>query len=251
MQLNYMNQTKFKKIALRLDDFHEKCHLDKWNFLVSELMKRGIPIHIGLIPRNNDKDLNFHGYNFNHWKLAYDWQSKGAHFWIHGFEHNLQKGNCAFSLSNKGEFFDSNDSEVEKKISKAISLFKTHKIKIAGYIAPAHGYSQNILDIIERNENLKIIWDGYWYGPRNLKNLNFIPQQFWKIYPLFLLPSFSGVCIHPSEMSYNEISDLLKKIDNLNINNFKFELNKIIFQKMNYFDVTYSLLYRVIKYLKN
>ncbi len=246
-----MNQKKFKKIAFRLDDFHGKCHLDKWKFLVAELMKRGIPIHIGLIPKNSDKNLNFNEYNFDHWEMASIWQSKGANFWIHGFEHKLQEGSCIFSLSSKGEFFNTNEYEVEDKISKAISLFLTHKIKIAGYIAPAHGYSQKIIQIIERNKYIKIIWDGYWYGPRNLKNLNFLPQQFWKIYPLFLHPIFSGVCIHPSEMTYKEINGLLKKIDSLNIYNFKFELNKINFQRMNSFDICYSLLYRIIKYLKN
>ena len=245
-----MNQKNIKKIALRLDDFHEKCHLDKWKFLVEELMKREIPVHIGLIPKNNDKSLNFDKYNFDHWEIASNWQSKGAHFWMHGFEHNLQEGSCIFSLSNKGEFFNNTEKEVEDKISKAISLFLTHKIKISGYIAPAHGYSQEVIEILERNEYIKIIWDGYWYGPRKLKNLNFLPQQYWKIYPLFLLPSFTGVCIHPSEMTFKEIDGLLKKIDSLNVNNFKFALNKINFKKMSSFDICYPLLYKIIRYFK-
>ena len=33
-----MNQ-KNLKILLRLDNFHEKCQLDKWKFLVEELIK--------------------------------------------------------------------------------------------------------------------------------------------------------------------------------------------------------------------
>ena len=35
-----------KKIAIRLDDFHENCDLEKWEYLVEELLKRIFKLHL-------------------------------------------------------------------------------------------------------------------------------------------------------------------------------------------------------------
>ena len=245
-----MNTKKIKKIALRLDDFHQNCNLEKWDFIVQELMKRKIPVHIGLIPINNDPNIVTKRFNFNHWELANLWQSKGVNFWIHGLNHKLNNGKCEISLSNKGEFFNEDFNMIEYKLSKSISLFQSNGIKIRGYMAPAHGYSKELLNIIRKNKYIKVIWDGFWPSPKKYKNINFIPQQFWKIYPIFLLPHFSGICIHPSEMTFDEIKFLIKKIDKLDLEIFQFNLDEINFKRINIFDYIYIIIYRTIRFFK-
>ncbi len=246
-----MTQKINKKIAIRLDDFHENCDLKKWEYLVEELIKRKIPVHIGLIPRNRDQNIISKTFNFNHWEKALNWQSQGVHFWIHGFEHRLEKGSCYFSLSKKGEFFNDEIETIRQKISKSISLFNLNKIDITGFIAPAHGYSEKLLKVLEQNKSINVIWDGYWPAPKKHKNINLLPQQYWDIYPLFLLPEFSGICLHPSAMSFRKINYLLKKIDQLNISYFQFNLKNVKFKKLNFFDQIFNLFYRIIKFIKH
>ena len=72
---------------------------------------------------------------------------------------------------------------------------------------------------------IDLIWDGYWRSPRNIYDLKFLPQQFWKIYPQFLRPEFSGVCLHPSEMTKKEIDSFLKSVDRQKREYFYFDFH--------------------------
>ena len=96
---------KNKFIAIRLDDFHSKCKIERWDYLINNLIDRNIPCHVGLIAFNQDSTINYRKISFDEWSKARDWQNKGVHFWIHGYSHLLEKGLCDLKLSNIGEFY--------------------------------------------------------------------------------------------------------------------------------------------------
>ncbi len=241
---------KEKFIAIRLDDFHERCDLVKWDYLINGLIEKKIPCNIGIIAFNKDFSISNKKYSFDIWSKARDWQKKGINFWIHGYNHILVKNKSKFKFSNKGEFSNDSTKKIKEKINQVINLFDKNGIKIFGFFAPAHGYSFELIEVLKFHPRIDLIWDGYWRSPRNIFDLKFLPQQFWKIYPQFLRPEFSGVCLHPSEMTKKEIDSFLKSVDRQKREYFYFNFDNFDFPKITFIDLLYSKLFNFLRIIK-
>ena len=242
---------KNKFIAIRLDDYHDKCNIEKWDYLIDKITKRNIPCHVGLIAFNQDSSIEYRKSSFDIWSKARDWQDKGVHFWIHGYSHRLEKGLCNLGLSNLGEFYHDKFFQINKKINEVINIFDINGIKPLGFFAPAHGYSALLIQVLKKNSEINMVWDGYWPAPKTVFGLKFLPLQFWKIYPRCLRPSFSGVCLHPSSMKKHEIDLFVKRLDKERKKDLKINFNNLVFKKISFIDKLFNLIYRLIFFLKN
>ena len=92
-------------------------------------------------------------------------------------------GTLARSPVFKTGAFDHSATSPNYLISKCSNMyhFKINNLRHIG-IEP----SSNVANIA-KNKSINVIWDGYWPAPKKHKNINLLPQQYWDIYPLFLL----------------------------------------------------------------
>ena len=240
-----------KFIAIRLDDFHHKCKIENWDYLINKLIERGIPCHVGLIACNKDSSIFYRDKPIDIWSKARYWQKRGICFWIHGHSHILREGACNFSLSRVGEFYEDEYSEINNKLNEVLKLFDANGIIPKGYFAPAHGYSPDLVATLKENPRINIVWDGFWPSPKCILGLKFLPQQFWSIYPRFLRPIFSGVCLHPSNMSKKDIDLFMADLSRIQYKDLNVDFNKLKYSKINFNDKLFNLFYRILYFLKN
>ncbi len=239
-----------KLIAIRLDDYHDKCKVEQWDYLIDKLIERKIPCHVGLIAFNEDSTISYSDKSFDMWSKAREWQSKGIYFWIHGYSHKLEKGLCNLRLSTLGEFYKDKFTQINHKINEVLKIFKANGIKPLGFFAPAHGYSDCLIDVLKNHPEINMVWDGFWPSPKIVFGIKFLPLQFWKIYPRFIRPSFSGVCLHPSVMKKEDIDLFFLKLDKEREKDFKINFKSLIFEKISFNDKLFNLIYRIIFFLK-
>jgi len=239
-----------KLIAIRMDDFHNKCSIDNWDYLINSLIENQIPCHVGIIAFNKDFSICYRNSPCDIWTRAREWQKKGVNFWIHGYSHTLKKSKLKFNFSNKGEFFNESFDEINRKINSVINLFDQNGIIPFGFFAPAHGYTNELIKVLISNPRINFVWDGSWNSPREIFGLKFLPQQFWRIYPSVLRPRFSGICLHPSAMSKREMDNFLRNALREKKRIFNIDFNKLTFPSMTWKDAFFEKVFYFLKFCK-
>jgi hypothetical protein len=155
------------------------------------------------------------------------------------------------NISKKGEFYNESFESIYKKINKVVNLFDNNGIKIQGFFAPAHGYTEELFKVLRVHPRIKLVWDGYWPSPKKFSSVNFLPQQFWNIYPRFLRPYFSGICLHPSLMSEEEIDKFICKVFRERNKDYFINFEILRFNKINIIDNLFNIIYKIIFFIKN
>ena len=121
-------------------------------------------------------------------------------------------------MGGKSEFCGHDYSVQFSRIKKGLKKFEDEKIKIRSFFAPNHTYDENTF-VALKELGIKNIIDGYGLLPYTEKNLNFIPQLFYK--EIMLPFGIQSTQIHLnywSEEDYNRFEDFILKYNNKIIN---------------------------------
>ena len=177
---NYFS--KYTGLLIRFDDiaanmnwsFMKKCEnlFDKFN----------IKPLLGVIPHNQDKELEAYEKNENFWDQVRTWQKKGWEISMHGFSHVYdQETNKKdyFGYGGRSEFCGHDFEAQELLIKKGLQIFKQEKINIRSFFAPNHTYDKNTFSALKKLD-VKYIIDGYGLIPYTENSINFVPQLFYK-----------------------------------------------------------------------
>ena len=208
-------------ILVRLDDIAENMNwslMDKCEILFD---RYNIKPLLGVIPCNGDEELLINEKNNDFWNKIRSWQKKGWEISMHGFSHVYdQETNKKdyFNYGGRSEFCGHDYSIQFSRIKKGLKKFEDEKIKIRSFFAPNHTYDENTL-VALKELGVKNIIDGYGLLPYTEKNLNFIPQLFYK--EIMLPFGIQSTQIHLnywSEEDYNRFEDFILKYNNKIIN---------------------------------
>ena len=174
--------TKYTGLLIRMDDITENMNwkiMDKCEFLFD---KHKIKPLLGVIPINQDPELLKYPKNYEFWKRVLDWKNKEWEITMHGCNHlYTQKSDKKdiFGYGGNSEFYGLGYSTQLKKVKNGLDAFKKNKIKIRSFFAPNHIYDNNTLKALKDND-IKIIIDGYGLFPFYKDEILFIPQLFHK-----------------------------------------------------------------------
>ena len=169
-------------MLIRMDDIAENMNwklMDRCEILFK---KYNIKPLLGVIPSNQDKELFNYEKNENFWNRIRDWQNEGWEISMHGFSHVYDKNTNRddyFKYGGKSEFCGHNLETQKTRIKNGIKKFNEEKIKIRSFFAPNHTYDINTFKALKEFGVNNII-DGYGLIPYTEKELNFIPQLFYK-----------------------------------------------------------------------
>ena len=101
---------------------------------------------------------------------------------MHGYSHvydNETYKKDFFGYGGKSEFFGHSLEEQKKRLKKGIEIFKENDIDIKIFFAPNHTYDENTF-IALKQFGIKEVIDGYGLLPYTYKEIQFIPQLFYK-----------------------------------------------------------------------
>jgi len=195
------------KYILRFDDACPTMDKRKWDKIETICDKYEIKPLIAVIPNNKDKSMMVDKYDEKFWDKIRDWQKKGWHIALHGFEHLYVTNKSGVLPFNKqSEFAGLSLEEQMIKIKKGWAIFQKEQIKSNIWIAPSHTFDRNTLLALKQETNIDKISDGIALFPFIKYEFKWLPQQVWKFrkMPFGVWTS----CFHPNTMNENEFHNL-------------------------------------------
>jgi predicted deacetylase len=196
--------------------------LQKWLSLEAIFDKYRICPIVAVIPNNEDNTLVYQSEIKEFWDIVRRWQDKGWTVALHGYNHVYSTNDSGIlSINNYSEFSGVDPVIQETKIKLGMQILRNQGVYPKCWIAPAHSFDENTINILKWHTNIEFISDGYAlfpyqeYGMKWLPQLTSTPRKF-----LFGVWTF---CLHPSTMSVEQIEKIesfLKKNGN---NTVKFD----------------------------
>ena len=232
-----IKEIKLTKISIRLDDYHASSNHAHWRHIVDICIENEFDVFIGVIPENKDTTIQNTGdpSQFIENLIYFDQQSR-IKLVLHGYNHLITHGRCVWKLSERGEFFENTQRQIETKLSAGVSFFKENNLQLYGYFAPAHGYSKAFLEIVRSNYKHWLIIDNYFKHPVSNDGLIIIPQIFNGFNQISIYSKFSVLCFHPEMWQVTEAANFERKIKEYSKYNYetsyrikKIELSDIMF----------------------
>ena len=222
-------------LLVRIDDVAANMNwalMDKCEALFD---KYNIKPLLGVIPNNQDTELYAYEKNQDFWNRVNAWQKKGWEISMHGYSHVYDRETNKkdyFGYGGRSEFCG-HDYETQKlRIEKGLQVFKEKKIHIRSFFAPNHTYDENTFFAL-KDAGIENIIDGYGLVPYSEKNLNFIPQLFYK--EIILPFGIQSTQIHLNywnEIDYSNFEEFIL-INHNKVINFDQCINKV---NNNYFN---------------
>jgi len=202
------------KFLIRLDDIAENMNWEMMDQTERLFDRFDVKPVLGVIPNNQDPELLLYPKKkINFWDKVKNWKEKGWEIGMHGNNHVYDK-NC-----NKNDYlghggnteFCGHAFEIQlEKINQGLNKFKKEKIDIRAFFAPNHTFDQNTL-IALKECGITNVLDGYGLTAYEEKEIKFIPQLFYKIFPLpFGMQTFQ---IHLNYYKQDDFNNLKKFIE--------------------------------------
>lgn len=217
MMLHLQRITSFlgssAKYIVRLDDACETQDAAKWSDIERILDANNVKPLVAVIPCNEDPALFYNKVDPLFWSKVKRWEKKGWTIGQHGFKHHrhlVDKESVILPLHNESEFAGLSYDQQCGLIHQGYSMFRNHGISPLVWIAPCHTYDINTIRAIKAVTEIKIASDGIACYPFTEHGLEFLPQQLW--WPQWRPLGVWTICLHPSNMSAEEIERFARKI---------------------------------------
>ena len=166
------------KIAIRMDDITPDMDWKKF-FAFKELLDLyQVKPLLGVVPDNKDPILHKEDSRNDFWQYIEKLQQEGYIIALHGFTHvyDTKKGGI-FPLNNFSEYAGVPYEIQEQRIRYGREIFNQHHIHTDIFMAPAHSYDKNTLDILKKYGFYKMT-DGFGDKPYHYFGMNFYPISF-------------------------------------------------------------------------
>jgi predicted deacetylase len=153
--------TKYTGLLIRFDDIVPNMNWSLMNKCENLFDKYNIKPLLGIIPQNQDKELQAYKKNENFWDQARTWQKKGWEISMHGFSHVYDRETNRkdyFGYGGRSEFFGRDFETQEMRIRKGLQVFRDEKINIRSFFAPNHTYDK-FEKFIKKNHDKIINFD--------------------------------------------------------------------------------------------
>ena len=180
---------------IRFDDISPYMNWKIWTQIEVILDKYNIKPIVAIIPNCSDKGIMIDPYNHIFWEKVKDWELKGWSIALHGYEHKFVTDDPGIIGINKySEFAGLSRSEQERKIKKALEIFRKNGCSIPSiWVAPAHSFDSITIDVLKKY-GIKCISDSFTLFPYKINSVFWIPQQLWKFKKLPF--GLWTVCMH-------------------------------------------------------
>lgn len=215
-----------KKMFIRLDDACPNRDIDKWDRMEILLDRYGIKPLVGIIPDCKDPDMDKYGEDEDFWSIRIPaWKEKEWTLALHGYQHIFNTDHAGINpVNNRSEFAGLSYDVQREKIRRGYELLKEHGITPLVFIAPAHTFDENTLNVLYKETPIRVISDTIANDVYFKDRFLFIPQQSGKVRRLpFKTITF---CYHPNLMEDKDFLELEVFLKSRRINSFEIPKTK-------------------------
>lgn len=196
------------QIAIRMDDITPDMDWERFRAFKGILDKLNIKPLIGVVPDNRDDNLHRSNAADDFWKFIKELQDNGWCIALHGYQHvYTTKRGGLFPLNRFSEFAGIPLPEQRMMIQKGTEILKQHGIITEIFMAPAHSYDRNTLEVLKEFGYNKIT-DGFGKRPYRWQGLTFYPISFMLGRSLKKKNGMTTMVIHANEVDDSEIQNL-------------------------------------------
>jgi predicted deacetylase len=191
-------------LILRFDDLCPTVNWQIWDPLEELLIEFGIKPIISVIPDNRDKALILGRPGVDFWGRVQSWQQRGWTIGLHGYQHcYLTKEAGMYGRAARSEFAGLPYEVQEIKLQNAVRIFHQHGVKPEVWVAPAHSFDSDTIEIL-LSLGVHIINDGYALYPyADEQGVVWIPQQVGRFRKLPV--GIWTVCFHFNEWNTGDL----------------------------------------------
>ena len=181
--------------VLRFDDLCPTANWPIWDRLEELLDQFGVCPIVSVIPDNRDKGLVVSQPGKNFWDRVRSWQSRKWILGLHGYQHCcFTKKPGLYGRAATSEFAGLPSEVQEIKLQNAVRIFREQRVKPEVWVAPAHSFDVNTIDILWRL-GVHVVNDGYALYPyEDERGMVWIPQQLGRFRNLPV--GIWTICLH-------------------------------------------------------
>jgi predicted deacetylase len=196
-----------QKYIVRLDDASHTMDSIKWNRVFKILDRYNIKPIVAVIPNNQDEKMIIDKYNNSFWDDVRDWQDKDYMIALHGYIHKYITSSRGIIPMNTQSEFAGVDIEIQRdKIKKGWDIFQKESIYSQIWVAPAHSFDKNTLQVLKEETTIDIISDGISFYPYYENGFFWVPQQSWRF--IDRKDGIWTICLHPNSMTESKFQEL-------------------------------------------
>jgi predicted deacetylase len=199
------------RYLVRFDDLCPTMNWTMWARVEAVLIERGIRPLLAVIPDNQDKSLAVAPAHAAFWKEVRRWQALGWTIGLHGYQHLFVNQNPGIvGIQRRSEFAGLPAAEQERKLRRALEIFRGEGVEPQVWIAPAHSFDQNTVVALAKT-GVTVISDGLAIAPHTDETgIFWIPQQIWQ----FRWRPFGvwTVCYHHNRWGEKQFNRFLQDI---------------------------------------
>lgn len=194
------------KIAVRMDDITPEMDWKSFEEFKSLLDRYQIKPLIGVVPDNQDPNLNRDQKGYDHpefWELIRQLQKQGWTIAMHGYRHvyTTKKGGL-FPLNNFSEFAGLDYERQKAMLSEGKRILQERGIHTDIFMAPAHSYDQNTLRAL-KSTGFTGLTDGFGKRPYTWRGITFYPISFRLSGSLKKEQGMTTMVVHTNTMKEN------------------------------------------------
>jgi predicted deacetylase len=240
------------KYLVRLDDACPTMNKDKWNKIESILDKYAIRPMVGVIPLNEDPELECNDADENFWNNVLHWEEKGWAIALHGCNHVYTSSSGGINpVHKRSEFAGESLTVQKKKIKTAVEFLKKKNIDPKFFFAPSHTFDLNTLIALKEESDIRFISDTISFYPYKFNDFCFIPQQFGR-FKNIKIPGCWTFCFHPNTMTDSSVLLFEHFIENNQTKFISFHSKEIKFkEKISSVDKLYRFAYFYYRRFRN
>jgi predicted deacetylase len=154
---------------------------EMWSRLEAVLLEHKIRPLLAVIPDNQDEKLRFAPAHLSFWEEVRRWQGRGWTIGLHGYQHRFVTEQAGIvGIHRRSEFAGLSSSEQDRKILRAVQIFRSNGVRPDVWIAPAHSFDWNTVAALQKF-GITTISDGFATAPHtDSRGLLWVPQQLWR-----------------------------------------------------------------------
>ncbi len=211
-----------KRFLIRMDDACPGMKRVHWDRMEEALDQLGIRPIVGVIPDNQDPEIECDPPDPDFWARVRGWQERGWSIALHGLHHRLHRispeTENLVPLNDRTEFAGLPLEQQAEMLARGVEILEEQGVHPTLWMAPAHSMDRNTLEALRQATKIRVITDGLGRKPwTDQMGFTWLPQQRWT------LPSRSSpfaalersvwtVCTHPSTLTEGDITRLIQRM---------------------------------------
>ncbi len=196
---------------IRFDDLCPTMNWAAWNAIEEVLVTEGLKPILAVVPDNKDPKLHYEAANPRFWDRVRQWQSRGWTVGLHGYQHiYVSRKAGTIGLNGRSEFAGLPFEEQERKLKRAVEIFRGEGVESQIWVAPAHSFDEETIEILS-SLSVRLVSDGFSLFPHlDSHGTIWIPQQLWRFRPLPI--GVWTVCFHHNPWSQRNLDAFRKHV---------------------------------------